>query len=183
VPNAVLGDWQLSGIFRWNSGLPIQTPFQADRWATNWNLQSNMVRACPVSSSPTRSGNARVFTNQDEVFRCWREPRAGEVGDRNILRGEGYMSIDLGLTKQFKMPWEGHRLQFRWEVFNVTNTQRFDNASLQGLGLIPDPFLPDIDTGQPINAPSDFGTYTATQTPLNEPRAGRVMQFALRYVF
>ncbi|MET0648586.1 MAG: TonB-dependent receptor [Pyrinomonadaceae bacterium] len=181
--NAVLGDWQVSGIFRWNSGLPIQTPFQADRWATNWNLQSNMVRAREVDSSPTRNGTARVFTNQDEVFRSWREPRAGEVGDRNILRGEGYMALDLGLTKQFKMPWEGHRLQFRWEVFNVTNTQRFDNNSLQGLGLIADPFLPDVDSGQPISAPSDFGTYTATQTPLNEPRAGRVMQFALRYVF
>ncbi|HWS53717.1 MAG TPA: TonB-dependent receptor [Pyrinomonadaceae bacterium] len=183
VANAVLGDWQLSGIFRWNTGLPIQTPFQADRWATNWNVQSNMVRACAASSSPTRQGSARVFTNQDAVFRCWREPRAGEVGDRNIMRGEGYMSIDMGLTKNFKMPWEGHNLQFRWEVFNVTNSQYFDNNSLQGLGLVPDPFLPDPDSGEPLSAPSDFGTYTATQTPLNEPRAGRVMQFALRYTF
>jgi hypothetical protein len=181
--NAVLGDWQLTGIFRWNSGLPIQTPYQADRWATNWNVQSNMVRVRPVNSSPTRNGTARVFTDQDAVFRSWREPRAGEVGDRNVMRGEGYVSLDLGLTKQFRMPWEGHRLQFRWEVFNVTNTQRFDNNSLQGLGIQPDPFLPDVDSGQPISAPSDFGTYTATQTPLNEPRAGRVMQFALRYTF
>ncbi|HEX6622685.1 MAG TPA: hypothetical protein VF064_03180, partial [Pyrinomonadaceae bacterium] len=141
VADTVLGGWQLSGVFRWNTGLPIQTPFQADRWATNWNVQSNMVRTCAnPRTSPARNGVARVFNNQDEIFRCFREPRAGEVGDRNVFRGEGYMSLDMGLTKNFRMPWEGHSLQFRWEVFNVTNTQYFDNNSLQGLGLIPDPF-------------------------------------------
>jgi hypothetical protein len=181
--NAVIGGWQSTGIFRWNSGLPTGEPFQADRWATNWNVQSNMVRVCNARSSPTSTGSANLFRDPDAVFRCFREPRAGEVGDRNILRGQGYISLDLGLSKNFPMPWEGHNLQFRWEVFNVTNTQRFANASLQGLGLPPDPFLPDADSGAALTAPSDFGKYTATQSPLNEPRAGRVMQFALRYTF
>jgi hypothetical protein len=181
--NAVIGGWQTTGIFRWNSGLPTGEPFQADRWATNWNVQSNMVRVCNAQSSPTSTGSANLFRDPNAVFRCFREPRAGEVGDRNILRGQGYISLDLGLSKNFPMPWEGHNLQFRWEVFNVTNTQRFANASLQGFGLPPDPFLPDADSGAALTAPSDFGKYTATQTPLNEPRAGRVMQFALRYTF
>jgi hypothetical protein len=183
VADALVGGWQLSGIFRWNSGLPTGEPIQADRWATNWNRQSAMVRVCDAQSSPTRAGAPNLFTNPDAVFRCFREPRAGEVGDRNILRGEGYVSLDLGLSKNFKLPWEGHNLQFRWEVFNVTNTQRFASNSLQGFGLPPDPFLPDADSGEPLAAPSEFGRYTATQTPLNEPRAGRVMQFALRYTF
>jgi hypothetical protein len=30
---------------------------------------------------------------------------------------------------------------------------------------------------------SDFGRFTSTQTPLNETKAGRVMQFALRWQF
>jgi hypothetical protein len=166
--------------------LPTGEPFQADRWATNWNVQSNMVRVCAANSSVTRNGSDGVpnlFSNREAVFRCFREPRAGEVGDRNILRGEGYVSLDLGLSKNFRLPWEGHNLQFRWEVFNVTNTQRFSNASLLGFGLPPDPFLPDPDSGSPLTPSSDFGKYTATQSPLNEPRAGRVMQFALRYTF
>ncbi|MDT7688060.1 MAG: hypothetical protein QOE46_819 [Acidobacteriota bacterium] len=183
LANAALGGWQVTGIFRWNSGLPTGEPFQADRWATNWNVQSNMVRVCAANSSPTRTGAPNLFGDPAAVFRCFREPRAGEVGDRNILRGEGYASLDMGLSKNFNLPWEGQNLQFRWEVFNVTNTQRFANASLQGFGLPVDPFLPDPDTGQPLSPPSDFGKYTATQTPLNEPRAGRVMQFALRYRF
>jgi hypothetical protein len=94
-----------------------------------------------------------------------------------VLRGQSYVSLDAGLTKMFKLPWEGHTLQFRWEVFNVTNTQRFENATIADLGLDEDPFL---ETTTPSD---DFGKFTSTQTPLNETKAGRVMQFALRYQF
>src|SRR5436305_11892245 len=44
VVNGILGGWQLSGIFRWNSGLPIFSPYDDARWATNWNVQSSAVR-------------------------------------------------------------------------------------------------------------------------------------------
>jgi hypothetical protein len=71
---------------------------------------------------------------------------------------------------------ENHKLTFRWEVFNVTNTQRFDANTISDLSLDHDPFL----NGQPG---PDFGRFTSTQTPLNETKAGRVMQFALRYQF
>jgi hypothetical protein len=68
------------------------------------------------------------------------------------------------------MPWnESHKLQFRWEVFNVTNTQR--------MGGIADIAL-DIDPQLPNSTPTPgFGTFTTIQgTP-------RVMQFGLRYTF
>jgi hypothetical protein len=68
---------------------------------------------------------------------------------------------------------EGHRLTFRWEVFNVTNTQRFGTVANLSLNLDP-----QIGTPSP-----DFGRYTGSQTPIGESRPGRVMQFALRYVF
>jgi len=55
----------------------------------------------------------------------------------------------------------------------VTNTQRLTGFS--GTGLTTDPFL----LGGTV--PADFGKMTGTQTPLNETKAGRVMQFALRY--
>ena len=174
-----LGGWQTTGIFRWNSGLPIQTPFDCCVWATNWNVQSNGVRVQPVQSSPTRNGEngtPNVFSDPTAVYRSFRPARPGEVGDRNVLRAPGYISLDMGLYKSFKMPWEGHSLQFRWEVFNVTNTQRFDGLTISDLSLGSDPFLGG-------NPNSDFGRFTSTQTPLNETKAGRVMQFALRYQF
>ncbi|HSL54208.1 MAG TPA: carboxypeptidase-like regulatory domain-containing protein [Pyrinomonadaceae bacterium] len=175
----VFGGWQSTGIFRWNSGLPIQTPFDCCVWATNWNVQSNGVRVQPVQSSPTRNGpdgQPNVFSDPEAVYQSFRNARPGEVGDRNVLRGQGYISLDMGLYKSFRLPWEGHALQFRWEVFNVTNTQRFDGNTIADLSLDIDPFLGGTPT-------SDFGRFTSTQAPLNETKAGRVMQFALRYTF
>ena len=174
------GGWQTTGIFRWNSGLPIPAaPADCCVWATNWNITSNGVRVRPVQSSPTRNdenGTPNLFSNALEAYRSFRPARPGEVGDRNILRAPGYIALDMGLYKSFQMPWEGHALQFRWEVFNVTNTQRFDGLTIADLGLGTDPFLGG-------NPNADFGRFTSTQAPLNETTAGRVMQFALRYTF
>ncbi len=178
ITEQVFGGWQSTGIFRWNSGLPIQTPFDCCVWATNWNVQSNGVRVQPVQSSPTSNGangTPNVFSDPVAVYRSFRPARPGEVGDRNVLRAPGYISLDMGLYKSFKIA-EGHALQFRWEVFNVTNTQRFDGLTIADLSLGSDPFL----GGNPT---SDFGRFTSTQAPLNETKAGRVMQFALRYTF
>ena len=178
--NGVFGGWTTTGIFRWNSGLPILTPADCCVWATNWNVQSNGVRVAPVRSSPTKQdpfGQPNVFSDPEAVYRSFRPAFSGEVGDRNVLRAPGYISLDMGLYKSFAMPWEGHSLQFRWEVFNVTNTQRFDGLTISDLTLGTDPFL---GSSSPTR---DFGKFTSTQAPLNETKAGRVMQFALRYTF
>ena len=179
VMEQVFGGWQTTGIFRWNSGLPITgAPFDCCVWATNWNVQSNGVRVQPIQSTPTRNGangTPNLFTDPVAAYRSWRPARPGEVGDRNVLRAPGYISLDMGLYKSFRIK-EGHNIQFRWEVFNVTNTQRFDGATIADLSLGSDPFR----GGNPT---SDFGKFTSTQAPLNETKAGRVMQFALRYTF
>jgi hypothetical protein len=172
IVNAFLGGWQLSGVFRWNSGLPIYSPYDDSRWATNWNVQSSGVRLKPVSTCPTRgSGNdapSLFGCNRTEAYQSWRNAKPGETGDRNVIRMPGYVSLDLGLAKSFTMPWsEDHRLQIRAEGFNVTNTQRFGSVSNLTLGLDP-----QVDT-----PPSDWWNFTAIQgTP-------RVIQFGLRYSF
>jgi hypothetical protein len=178
VADAILGGWSLTTIFRWNSGLPVRFGFtEADRWATNWNVQSNGVRVRPLQSSPTRTGDPNLFSDPTAALQSFRDARPGEVGDRNVFRAPGYIALDAGLSKTFKLPWEGHTIQFRWEVFNVTNTQRFDGDTLADFSLPQDPFI------KKQNANSDFGRFTSTQSSLNENKAGRVMQFALRYQF
>ena len=177
IVDKVLGGWTTTGIFRWNSGLPITAaPFDCCVWATNWNVQSNGVRVRPIQSSPTKAGQPNLFSDPLAAYRSFRPARPGEAGDRNVLRAPGYISLDAGLYKSFKIR-EGHTLQFRWEVFNVTNTQRFDGLTISDLSLGRDPFL------GASNPTSDFGRFTSTQAPLNETKAGRVMQFALRYTF
>ena len=174
--DALLGGWQYTGIFRWNSGIPLISPNDCCFWATNWNVQSTGVRVDPLQSSPTKTGTPNLFSDPLAAYRSFRNARPSEGGDRNILRAPSYISLDGGLYKTFKLPWEGHTLQFRWEVFNITNTQRFDGNTIADLSLGVDPFL----GGSPN---SDFGRFTSTQAPLNETKAGRVMQFALRYQF
>ena len=178
VANALLGGWQLTGVMRYHTGLPVGSPGDI-QWATNWQSQSDGVRIRPISSSPSANveGRPNLFSNPLEAYRSFRNALAGEVGDRNIttLRLPSYFVLDSGLTKNFHMWYsETHRLQFRWEVFNVTNTQPFGIVS--ALTLLPEPFN--------ATAPSaNFGRFTGSQAPVGESRPGRVMQFALRYVF
>jgi hypothetical protein len=110
--NGVFGGWQLSGIFRWNSGLP--TGFYGDsgvfddaRWATNWNVQSNVTRIKPIETCPTRGGSGppKLFgCNTLAAYQSFRNAKPGETGDRNVFRVPGYVNLDLGLGKSFSMP-------------------------------------------------------------------------------
>lgn len=187
ITDAFLGGWQLTGIFRWNSGFPTgaaNRPFGFQRWPTNWNLSSGLVRVTPLTTDPGDSnGEPNIFGDPLAALLSFRDARPGEAGDRNVFRNPGYFALDAGLYKTFKLPWEGHTLTFRWEVYNVTNTQRLTAAGGFAVSAV-DPFLQG-QFGLPAitSAPADFGKFTSTQTPLGENKAGRVMQFALRYQF
>jgi hypothetical protein len=91
-----------------------------------------------------------------------RLPYPGEAGERNNFRGDGYFDIDSGLAKTFKIT-ESQGVKFAWEVFNVTNSARFDVNPTNSLGVT-------LTQG-------NLGNYAATYT---KPR---VMQFSLRYDF
>jgi len=170
--DTVVGGWQLSGIYRWNTGLPIFSPFDAAQWATNWNAQSSGVRVRPIQIQVDRA-TQNAFSDPQVAYNAWRNARAGETGDRNVLRLPGYSTLDLGLSKTFKMPYaEGHSLQFRWEVINITNAQYFnaDEFTRSTWGL-----QQDSDIG---DASADFGKiFTGIQG------VARRMQFGLRYSF
>jgi hypothetical protein len=173
VADAFLGGWQLTTIFRYNSGFPIDAPFDGRRWATNWNVQSNgvLIRNPGQSNGTIIDGIPNLFRDPTFAAQSFRNPRAGETGGRSVLRDPGYISMDFGLGKNFTMPWnEGHKLQFRWEVFNATNTQRFTGAD----GSTNYQLASDSTTSA---AGPGFGRFTAIQgTP-------RIMQFALRFTF
>ena len=171
VADSLLGGWQFSGIVRYNSGLPVSSPYDDARWATNWNVQSNSTRVRPVETCPTRGG-ALFGCNTAQAFQSFRNARPGETGERNTFRNVGVVSTDVGLGKTFKMPWsEGHGLQLRWEVFNLFNYQAMGafDTSRSGYGIPLDP-----GTKQP---PVNWSRYTAIQG------SPRFMQIFLRYSF
>lgn len=158
--NAVVGGWQLNGLFRWTSGLPW-TVDEGSIWPTNWDIEGWAQFQGPLTSANLKRGSGpNAFANPQAVFNAFRVDYPGESGTRNPLRGDGYFGIDAGLSKVFQ-PTERVKMRLRWDVFNVTNTVRFDVNSI----------------GNRLDSPNNFGVYTQT---LTNPR---VMQLALRVEF
>jgi hypothetical protein len=185
--NAIVGGWQLAGIFRWNTGLPTGSPFDDARWATNWNVQANVTPLTPIQTCQTRVGTSsadggtgapKLFGGSGcdikAIYQNFRNAYPGETGPRNYLRLPGYSNVDLGLAKTFDMPWsEKHKLQLRWDVFNVANHQAFGliDLSRTGIGVARDPAL------RGLNPPSNWSNFVQTQGQF------RVMQVGARYSF
>jgi hypothetical protein len=160
--DAVLGGWSWSGLGRWTSGLPfsVQNGFQ---FPTNWELNgvANLTGPKPQTGAFTDAqGDMNEFKNVNTALAAFDYPFPGGVGSRNVLRGPGYFGFDMALRKEWNFT-ERQRLAFSWEVFNVTNSVRFDVFSA----------LPAIDNS------GSFGKYSQTLT------GPRVMEFMLRYSF
>ncbi len=158
-----IGGWQLSGIVRWTSGFPV-TVDNGFFFPTNWQEEGNaetIVTPQNTGAYKEPNGTVSMFANGPAAISDFIHPYPGASGARNTFRGDGFAGWDMGLSKRWKMPFENHSLQLRWEVFNVPNLTRFDVQSNR----------PEIDLS------TQFGNYTNL---LTQPR---VMQFALRYEF
>ncbi len=166
--NELIGGWNLSGIVRWTSGFPI-TVNNGFTWATNWNIEGD---AMPNGASP-QAGNPRhaivnnvdigpdIFTHPDAALAAFRPEWPGESGVRNTVIGDGMFNIDTNVSKAFALG-ETRRVEFSWQMFNATNSVRYDVRAAQ----------PSLS-----QAPNEFGRYLSTLT------TPRFMQFALRFSF
>jgi len=168
VLDQVLGGWQLAGLWRQTTELPASVG-NGRFWPTNWNITGRATQVGPVPA-PTKSKNApavagrpgpNLFSDPKLALAAYDYTLPGESGQRTGIRGDGFFTVDLGVSKRFRLPLEGHSLQFRWESFNLSNTVRFDVNSLT------------LDLGNT----GSFGKYSGV---LTQPR---VMQFGLRYEF
>jgi hypothetical protein len=151
IANAALGGWALNTIFQMQSGMPV-----AVTQATNNNafagfaLQRPNVIAkpmlAPAARTPAHYFNTAAFATAPQFV----------IGDasRNPVRGPSYRDLDLALVKHTHLT-EKADLEFRAEVFDITNTPAFAQ--------------PNGSFGS-----AAFGSITATTT---DPR---VVQFALR---
>jgi hypothetical protein len=176
--DAILGGWQVSSIFRWNTGLPQFDAYDDARWATNWNVQAGVTPLRPLDTCPNRPtvGAPKLFGGCDvtQIYQSFRNAYPGESGPRNPFRLPGYVGVDLGLGKSWKMPWsEEHQLQLRWDVFNATNTQHFGaiDTSRTGFGIGRDP------ARRGLNPPDNWSNFIQIQ---GQPR---IMQVGVRYSF
>jgi hypothetical protein len=172
--DAVIGGWQLSGLGRWTSALPFSV--LDTRGFTNNFLFNDFMRQTgpvqsglfhdPVTGAPVAFPNpaavvagVSITSGVPATLTPLRFAYPGEAGSRNAFRGQGFFGIDASLAKTWKVT-ERVALKFGWDVFNVTNSVRFDTNS--------------IDNGSDDGG---FGLYSGT---LTNPR---VQQFSLRLTF
>ena len=114
----------------------------------------------PKTGTFNVNGQPNVFKDPATAIQSFRLAFPGESGQRNEVRGPGIFGLDTGLAKSWKIT-ESQALKFTWEVFNATNSVRFDAAS----------------GNASLANSSSFGNYIQTLSQK------RVMQFSLRYSF
>ena len=171
VANSLFGGWQLTGLYRWTSGFPFSI-LPGALWATNWQLTQPAVPTGPLPTTGAYfvNGEPNVFQNPQAAIQDFQPPFAGLSGPRNELRGPGLFDIDAGLLKTWSIT-ESKKLTFGWQVYNVTNSVRFDVGTMatQNGG--------SFSGNNTLTNSASFGDFTST---LSKPR---VMEFSLRFSF
>jgi hypothetical protein len=123
VKNAVIGGWQINGIYTWQRGFPI-TITAADLGGLNDTFGTN--RADLVGDPSVGERTVTQWFNTA----AFAQPAPGALGTlgRNTERGPGLNNLDLALFKNFPLT-RGMRLQFRLESFNALNHTQFLGVS------------------------------------------------------
>ncbi|HEY0365024.1 MAG TPA: hypothetical protein VGC73_01045, partial [Pyrinomonadaceae bacterium] len=117
------GGWQFSAVTKLAKG----TPFTVTTTALDLNFDG-FSESRPVLLDPTILGRG---VNEPESSRialprsAFRALNSADVNTqllgRNTFFLDGVKNVDFGITKIFGMPWEGHRLTLRADLFNAFN--------------------------------------------------------------
>ncbi|HVP45106.1 MAG TPA: carboxypeptidase-like regulatory domain-containing protein [Bryobacteraceae bacterium] len=156
--NVVLGNWEVTLIEKAISGFPVFVVDSFNQSGVNFQNNGNSLNRPNQTCNP-QSGNATL--SQWFNTSCFSAPAAGELGNasRTPVSGPDFVNTDFSIIKHFLLPYEGMRLDFRAECFNLFNHAQFG--------------LPGAD----FNSPATFGVVNST---VNNPR---LIQFALKLAF
>ena len=127
---ALLGSWEISGIYQAQSG-PAFTIYAGVDTAFTGDFGEHASLATGNSTIHVHPGSlTNYLTASDFTF-----PDPGSFGTvgRNTVFGPGVNTWDINLSKNFHFG-ERYRLQFRWEMFNAFNRPTF---------FLPDNYLSD----------------------------------------
>ena len=145
--------WAVNGLVNWQSGIPL-----AVTQATNFNAfagfgtqRPNLIASASLPSA--QQTTARWFNT--EAFSIAPQFTLG-TSSRNPVRGPRLRNLDLALVKQSFIT-EKRNVEFRAEVFNLTNTPPLGN--------------PNVIFGSP-----GFGSISSAGDP-------RIVQFGLKFNF
>ena len=161
---AILGGWQVNGIFSYSSGQPVTI---SSGGYSNLTIRDSSTVGFAgtdrgISSSMNTSGlnTPNVFTAAQKAL--FSHPVAGSAGysAQRSFEQPTFWVLDSSLFKSFRTPWfagEDSEMQLRFEFFNTTNSLRFDG------------FEDNFNS-------SNFGNFDDT-------RDNRIIQVALKFIF
>jgi hypothetical protein len=130
---AIAGGWQTNGILVWQSGLPFTVQNNVPQINTGAGDDRPNLVAKPTISNPNNTQYFNIAAFQPQAF--------GTAGNspRNPLHGPHFRHFDFSAFKEFPIHENVH-LEFRTELFNLTNTPSFGvpNAALgtNGFGSV-----------------------------------------------
>jgi hypothetical protein len=152
-----LGDWQLTAINSFISGLPINisySPTTAQQLSTETSF---LYRPNLVGTPVLGSGNRTPIAGQPGQYQ-YLDPTAITIPNpattswpygncpRNVARAPGYADLDLGIHKRFPLGFEKAGLEFRaeaFDVFNHSNAEAPDGVATDpGYGAVTSYFPP-----------------------------------------
>ena len=126
VVSQVLGGWEINGITTLQSGFPLV-------FSSNVNTcQCGVTNRPDVAFDPRLSSGERTterYFNVD-AFSIPAQYQIGNAG-RGLVFGPGQINHDVNVGKRFYIPKlpENSNLEFRGEIYNVTNTPYFNNPN------------------------------------------------------
>ncbi|HEV2324440.1 MAG TPA: carboxypeptidase-like regulatory domain-containing protein [Terracidiphilus sp.] len=129
--NAVVGGWQVGGIFTHQTGA-VGTPLLGRDNSSIASPFGGFDRPNLTGTSPYLKGSARTLNSWVNKA-AYATPTAGTFGSmqRGSFTGPGYTNLDASLHKEFAMPYnEKHLLAIRFEAFNSLNHPNWNNPNL-----------------------------------------------------
>jgi hypothetical protein len=159
---AVVNDWQIAPILRWQSGPRISIVTGVDNALTGMPNQRAVQVSNDVPTYTNASTNVKYLNPAAFTF-----PANGTYSTLPPFTVVGPSSLgnDVAISRTFKMGGQ-RALQFRWEIFNVIN---HINLLPPGLGVNA------TGTTWALNS-STFGQINSAGDP-------RIMQLALKFSF
>ncbi|MDP8990890.1 MAG: carboxypeptidase regulatory-like domain-containing protein [Acidobacteriota bacterium] len=183
--------WNISTITTVRSGFAV-TPYLSSDVALNglatYASAQIMQRPNQVNADTSISNQGQGCVNVSPCVQWFNPaayaiPASGTLGNAGVgsMRGPMFWEWDQAVTREFRIT-ENQRVEIRAEAFNVTNSVRFYLSPFAGATPA------NLALGSGANT---FGTITAAANTTGSSvvasqlsgNGGRVLQFALKYVF
>jgi len=131
---AITNDWQVSGVYRWSSGLPYRVAYSIPGIGNN-NLSGtdNPAARVVVTCDPGKGYTSDPY-HMIEHPECFAPPQPGSDGaesSRFFLRNPPTNNLDLSIAKKF-IVHKSMGLEVRLDAFNALNHTQF-LVTAQGL--------------------------------------------------